>query len=383
MLVGANREMAEDFMLRALHLAEQGRGRTSPNPMVGAVLVKEGRIVGEGFHLRAGEPHAEIFALRQAGSAARGATLYVTLEPCCHYGRTPPCTQALIAAGVKEVHMSMLDPNACVAGRGREELEAAGIHTVLGERGAEARALNETFILWVTSGRPFVIAKFAMSLDGKIATRSGDSRWITGQDARREVHKLRDQVDAILVGVGTIIADDPQLTTRLDGDARPKGGPGDVRHPLRVILDSKGRTPLAARVLDPVLPGRTLLATTEAIPGDRRRAMTDRGVEVLILPAEDGRVSLQALLQTLGSREITSLLVEGGGTVLGAYFQQGLVDKVLAFIAPLIIGGQEAPTPVVAPGVDRMAQALRLKKVHFERLGSDLLISGYLNQEKT
>jgi len=357
------------FMRRALCLAERGRGRTSPNPMVGAVLVRDGQIIGEGFHPRAGEPHAEIMALRQAGKSARGATLYVTLEPCCHFGRTPPCTRAIIAAGVAEVHMAMLDPNPRVAGRGRAELEAAGIRTFVGELEAEARVLNETFIHWITTGRPFVIAKFAMSLDGKIATRSGDSRWITGPAAREQVHQLRDQVDAILVGVNTVIADDPQLTTRLDKD--------DIRHPLRVIVDSRGRIPLTAQVLDPVLPGRTMVATTEAMPIEQRRALSFRGVQVLVLPSQDGRVSLPDLLEELGRREVTSVLVEGGGTIIGTFFAQRLVDKVVAFIAPIIIGGREAPTPVGGLGVERLSQALRLERVQVEWLGSDLLVTGY------
>ena len=338
------------YMRRALELAARARGRTSPNPMVGAVLVKDGRIVGEGFHPRAGEPHAEIFALRQAGEAARGATLYVTLEPCCHYGRTPPCTQAIIAAGVAEVHMAMLDPNPRVAGKGKAELEAAGIRTVVGECEEEARTLNEAFVHWITTGRPFVVAKFAMSLDGKIATRTGDARWISSPEARRRVHELRDQVDAILVGAGTVIADNPQLTTRLD---KP-----DVRHPLRVILDSRGRIPLHARVFQPDLPGQTLVATTEASPPAYRDALQARGVEVLVLPADaDGRVDLDALLVALGQREVTSLLVEGGSTVLGAFFARGRVNKVLAFIAPLILGGERAPSPVGGTGVARVAEA--------------------------
>jgi len=293
-----------------------GAGGPVPTPWWEQFWVQDGLIVGEGFHPRAGEPHAEILALRQAGEAARGATLYVSLEPCCHFGRTPPCTQTLITAGVAEVHMAMLDPNPRVAGRGRAELEAAGIRTVVGEHEAEAWALNEVFAHWITTGRPFVIAKFAMSLDGKIATRSGDARWITGPEARRRVHQLRDQVDAILAGANTVIADDPQLTTRLDRDACPEPSRRDVRHPLRVILDSRGRIPLTARVLDPALPGRTLVAATPAMPEERRRALVDRGVEVLVLPADAGRVSLSALLDELGQREVTSLLVEGGGTVL-------------------------------------------------------------------
>jgi len=370
--------MDRDFMGRALRLAERGRGRTSPNPMVGAVLVKKGvdgmpAIVGEGFHHRAGEPHAEILALRQAGERARGATLYVNLEPCCHHGRTPPCTQALIAAGVAEVHMAMLDPNPRVAGCGQAELEAAGIRTVLGEREAEARALNEVFVHWITTNRPFVIAKFAASLDGKIATRTGDSRWITGPAARHRVHQLRDQVDGILVGVETVIADDPQLTTRLDW--------ADVRHPLRVILDSTGRVPFSARVLDPALPGQTLIATTDAMPPERRQILKDSGVEVLTLPTDNGRVDLEALLTALGRREITSLLVEGGGTVLGSFFARGLVNQVLAFVAPIIIGGRDAPTPVGGAGAARIAEAWRLERVEVQRLGPDVLIGGYPTQE--
>ncbi len=361
--------MDDGFMRRALRLAERGRGRTSPNPMVGAVLVRNGRVVGEGFHPRAGEPHAEIMALRQAGEAARGATLYVTLEPCCHFGRTPPCTQAIIAAGVAEVHMAMLDPNPRVAGQGRAELEAAGIRTFVGELEAEARALNEVFIHWITTERPFVLVKFAMSLDGKIATRTGDSRWITGPEARRRGHQFRDQADAILVGVNTVIADNPQLTTRLDG--------ADVHHPLRVILDSRGRIPLIARVLDPALPGRTMVATTEAMSLERHRALASRGARVSVLPSRNGRVSLPDLLERLGQEEITSVLVEGGETVIGAFFAHRLVDKVAAFIAPMIIGGREAPTPVGDLGVERISQALRLERVQVERVGSDLLITGY------
>lgn len=365
--------MTQDFMERALRLAERGRGRTSPNPMVGAVLVKNGKIVGEGFHPKAGEPHAEVFALRQSGDAARGATLYVTLEPCCHYGRTPPCTQALIAAGVAEVHLAMLDPNPLMSGHGRAELEAAGIRTVVGERENEARVLNEAFLHWITTRRPFVIAKFAMSLDGKIATRTGDARWITAPPARQYVHRLRDQVDAIAVGVNTVIADDPQLTTRLEQ--------GEVSHPLRVVLDSQGRIPVTARVLDPSLPGQTVIATTEAMPHQRRRALADRA-EVLVLSTdEEGRVKPETLLTTLGEREITNLLVEGGGTVLASFFARGLVNKMLAFIAPMVIGGQNAPTPVGGVGVSRIADAWRLTDVQVQQVGPDVLMSGYPARE--
>ncbi len=361
--------MNTDYMAEALRLAQRARGRTSPNPMVGAILVKDGRVVGTGYHPKAGEPHAEIFALRQAGPEARGATMYVTLEPCSHHGRTPPCVEAIIEAGVAEVHIAMIDPNPLVAGRGKAALEAAGIRVVVGEHEAEARALNEAFVHWITTRTPFVMAKFAMSLDGKIATRTGDARWISGPASRRFTHELRDQVDAILVGAGTVLADNPQLTTRLDRE--------DVRHPLRVILDSQGRIPLNVRVYDPALPGRTLVATTAAMPPSRREALLARGVDVWVLPDEDGRVNLTALVQRLGEHEVTTLLVEGGSTVLGAFFDQGLVHKVLAFIAPLIIGGNEAPTPVGGQGAERLASAWRLERVELKRLGEDVLIIGY------
>ncbi len=358
-----------DYMKRALELAALARGHTGPNPMVGAVLVKDGQVLGEGFHRRAGEPHAEVHALRQAGEAAGGATLFVNLEPCAHYGRTPPCTRELIAAGIAQVHMAMLDPNPLVSGRGKAELEAAGITTIVGEHVEEAQALNEVFVKYITTRHPFVIAKFAMSLDGKIATSAGESRWITGEEARRYVHRLRDTVDAVMVGVNTVIADDPLLTARLEAP--------DLRQPLRVIVDSKGRTPLHARVLDHRLPGKTIIAASELIPEGKLAGFEDQGIEVLISPARGGMVDLERLMQALGQREISSVLLEGGGTILASAFAAGLVDKVLAFIAPKIIGGKAAPTPVGGEGAPSLAQALTLKRVAVERFGPDVLISGY------
>jgi diaminohydroxyphosphoribosylaminopyrimidine deaminase/5-amino-6-(5-phosphoribosylamino)uracil reductase len=360
----------KSLMHRALELAALARGRTSPNPMVGAVIVRDGRVVGEGYHRRAGTPHAEVHALRAAGEQAWGATLYVNLEPCNHQGRTPPCTEAIIAAGIAEVHMAMLDPNPRVNGQGRVRLEEAGIRTTVGVLEAEAHELNEVFVTYITAGRPFVIAKFAASLDGKIATRTGESRWITGEAARQRVHALRDTVDAILVGASTVLADDPLLTTRLPDR--------EVHHPLRIILDSRGRVPLQARLYDPALPGKTLLATTPALPAEHRVALEARGIEVLTLPADaQGRVDLPALLAALGQREVTSLLVEGGGMVLGSFFEARLVDKVLAFLAPLVIGGRDAPGAVAGKGVERLAGAARLERVRVERVGEDVLVTGY------
>jgi diaminohydroxyphosphoribosylaminopyrimidine deaminase/5-amino-6-(5-phosphoribosylamino)uracil reductase len=265
--------------------------------------------------------------------------------------------------------MAMLDPNPLVGGRGRDELEQAGIRTAVGECEPEAKILNEVFAHWISSRRPFVIAKFAMSLDGKIATWQGDSHWISGPESRQHVHLLRDQVDAIVVGVDTVMTDDPQLTTRLEKE--------DIHHPLRIILDSRGRLPLSAKVLDPALPGHTVVATTRAIPTRQRHLLEKRGAEVMVLPTQQGRVSLFALLAALGQREISSLLVEGGGTVLGAFCAQGLVNKVWAFIAPLIIGGRHSLSPVAGAGADRVVDALRLERIELESVGSDVLIRGY------
>ena len=372
------------YMRHALALATRARGRTSPNPMVGAVIVKADRIIGEGFHPRVGEPHAEIFALREAGSAAQGATMYVTLEPCCHFGRTPPCTRALIAAGIAEVHIAMLDPNPLVAGKGQAELDAAGIRTTVGLGANEAADLNEAFVKYITTRLPFVTAKFAMSLDGKIATRAGDARWISGAESRVRVHALRDASDALLVGVNTILADDPQLTTRLDSSTPERQSKDahhpDVHHPLRIIVDSCGRIPLTTRVLDPALPSRTIIATTAQMPAATRHALESRGVEVWVLPEREKRVDLSALMRKLGEREITTVLAEGGGTLLASLFEQGLVDKVLAFVAPIVIGGDSAPTPVRGAGIAHLTDALRLDRVSVERIGADVLISGYVNK---
>ncbi len=353
------------FMQRALELARRAEGRTSPNPLVGAVLVNNGRIVGEGYHRRAGEAHAEIEALRSAGAAACGATLYVTLEPCAHYGRTPPCTDALIAAGIAEVYYAIGDPNPQVNGKGHTQLAAAGIRVHQGVCAAEAFELNRPFFKFITAGLPFVTAKFAMSLDGKIATSSGESRWISNAASRRRVHRLRNLTDAVLVGVGTVIADDPLLTTRLDDTA-------DLRHPLRVIADSRGRAPLSARIFDPALPGATVVATTAQCPPAHRRELAARGVEVWELPADaTGRVSLPALLAELGRRGVLTVLVEGGSELLGALFRERLVDRALACIAPIVIGGRNAPGPVGGAGWLSLSQAARLQACAVECLPAE------------
>ncbi|MGQ9571682.1 MAG: bifunctional diaminohydroxyphosphoribosylaminopyrimidine deaminase/5-amino-6-(5-phosphoribosylamino)uracil reductase RibD [Dehalococcoidia bacterium] len=357
-----------DYMQRALALARQALGRVSPNPAVGAVLVREGQIVGEGFTRPPGGPHAEIVALEQAGQAARGSTLYISLEPCCHQGRTPPCTQAIIAAGVAEVHIPILDPDRNVNGRGRDALAAAGIAVHMGQCAEEARRLNEAYIKHRTTGLPFVIAKFAASLDGRIAAASGDSRWISGPQSRQWAHEQRTMVDAIMVGVNTILVDDPQLT------ARP-GGQESERQPLRVVADSAGRTPATARVLQG--PGRVLIATSDRSDPSWRRAMQAAGTEVVVLARDGESLDLEVLLKTLAERGVLSLLVEGGGVLLGSFFDQGLVDKVQAIIAPLIIGAADAPAAVAGRGAHRLAEAWCLQEMTVERLGDDILITGY------
>ncbi len=363
-----------EFMARALELARGVAGTTSPNPAVGAVVVRDGRIVGEGATRPPGGPHAEIVALETAGEAARGATLYVTLEPCCHQGRTPPCTDAIIRAGVAEVRFADLDPDANVSGKGRAQLEAAGLGVVVGEGEAEARRINEAYLKHRTTGLPFVIAKFAASLDGKIAATSGDSRWVSGPGTLAWAHELRTRVDAIAVGVNTVLVDDPQLTARIeepDGEIRLAD-----RQPLRAIVDSRGRTPQTAKALG--CGARTLVATTEASPADWRREMEGAGARIEVLPADGtGRVSLPALLELLGESGVLTLLVEGGGVLLGSFFDERLVDKVCAIIAPMVIGGETAPTAVGGKGAARMADALRLREVSVERLSEDILVTGY------
>jgi len=360
-----------DYMEQALSLAKLALGQVSPNPAVGAVVVKDDEIVGQGYTQPAGSDHAEVVALQQAGERARGSVLYVTLEPCCHYGRTPPCTQALIDAGITEAHLAMLDPNPLVSGRGKSELESKGIKVYMGEHEGEAEEINEAYSKFITTGMPFVTAKFATSLDGKIATRSGDSKWISSEDARKYVHYLRYIADAIMAGVNTVLVDDPYLTSRCGG----KGGTAR-KQPLRVIVDSKGRTPPTARLFSE--PGKTLLALGRLVTPEEARTFAQVGAEVLELPLEEGLVDLERLLKALGEREITSVLVEGGGTLLGSLFDHGLVDKVVAFIAPIIIGGKEAKTAVGGKGVDKVLDSFKLQRVKVEKFDQDLMVSGYV-----
>ena len=360
-------------MERAVQLAHAVAGSTSPNPAVGAVLVKDGSVIGEGATQPPGQDHAEIVALKQASGNASGATLYVTLEPCCTWGRTPPCTQAIITAGITEVHFAIIDPNPDVSGNGQKELEAAGIRVVL-EEAPGAKELYESFAKHISTGAPFVTVKYAMTLDGKIATHTGDSKWVTGPESRGFVQQMRRVSDAILVGVNTVLTDDPYLTSR-DDDGNPM-----ERQPLRVVLDSVCHTPVGAIMFSQ--PGSTLIATTESAPDARVEALERAGAEVVVLPSgEDRRVDLKSLLSHLGSRGVVNLMVEGGGSVHGAFFDAGLVDKVYAFVAPLIVGGETSLSPVEGSGVSLMGSAWRLAETRTEQIGPDWLIIGYPRKE--
>lgn len=354
-----------DHMRRAIELAREALGSTSPNPPVGAVLVRDGRIVGEGCTQPPGGPHAEAEALRMAGDAARGADLYVTLEPCAHHGRTPPCVDALIEAGVASVRVAVMDPAPHTASRGVERLRSAGIPVTVDDGPSEARQLVEAFAKHVTTGLPFVVAKFAMSLDGKIASRSGDSRWISNETSRREAHRLRAEADAVMVGIGAALADDPLLTVR-DAPLPARG------QPLRVVVDSAARLPASAAML--AADGKTLVAVASP---DAARIVEAHGAEVIVAPGGEGRVDLPGLLAGLGERDVMSLLVEGGAALHGSLFAGGLVDKVVAFVAPVVIGGDSVPGPVGGAGAERMADALRLRDVTYAELDGDVMVVGY------
>jgi diaminohydroxyphosphoribosylaminopyrimidine deaminase/5-amino-6-(5-phosphoribosylamino)uracil reductase len=371
--VDTQQTIDEQFMQEALALAAQARGRTSPNPMVGSVVVKDGRVVGRGYHAKAGAPHGEVVALEDAGTQAKGATLYSTLEPCCHLNkRTPPCTKAIIAAGIRRVVAAMRDPNPLVSGNGLEELRQAGIEVKLPVLETEAAALNEVFITYITTKRPFVLLKVAASLDGKIATVTGESRWITNERSRLLVHQLRDQVDGVMVGINTVLRDDPLLTTRLPG--------GGGRDPIRIIVDTRLRMPCEARVLTASTTACTLIATTPEAPREKRLQLEAAGAQVLIIEGEGPGVPLRPLMEQLGSMQVTSILLEGGGELHSSALRAGIVDKVWYFLAPKLIGGRAAPPAIGGEGFARLEEAVTLERMQVRQLGDDLLIEGYVRR---
>ena len=359
------------FMARAIELAERGRGRVEPNPLVGAVVVRDGHIVGEGTHDHFGGPHAEVAAIASAGDACRGATLFVTLEPCTHHGKTPPCTDAVIQAGFAHVVTAMIDPDPRTRGHGVDILHEAGIEVEVGLLEAEARRLNAPFVKLNTLGLPFVTAKWAMSLDGKTATHTGESRWISSTPSRQIVHVLRGQVDAVLVGSRTALVDDPRLT------ARPPG----PRTATRIVVDSQARLPLDSRLMHSVDEAPLLVVATADAPPGRRAALESAGAEVLVLPAEEGREALRALMEELGRRRMTHVLLEGGGTLCAAMLDAGLVDRLWVFVAPKVIGGAGAPTPAGGEGAATMAAALCAAEWTVERVGNDAFIEAWLRPD--
>jgi diaminohydroxyphosphoribosylaminopyrimidine deaminase / 5-amino-6-(5-phosphoribosylamino)uracil reductase len=359
----------EAFMEIALAEAAKGLGHTSPNPAVGAVIVKNGRVLAVGHHARAGADHAEVDALRKLGFRAEGCTLYSTLEPCNHWGRTGPCTEAIIEAGVRRVVFGAIDPNPKVKGRGMKRLGASGIEVVprvLEERCTE---LNECFNWAVVHNRPFTVLKAAVSLDGRTATRRGESKWITSKEARTAGHLLRSKLDAVVVGVETVLADDPLLTARIRG----------ARDPIRVVLDSTLRTPIGSKIATSAKDVRTIVATTKRAPPKKRRALEAKGIEVLPLRStRAGRVDLEAVLEALSAREVNGILVEGGAEVHGAFTDAKLVQKIVLFVAPLIIGGDLARPAFGGHGFERLEEALRLDDVRVDRVGPDLMITAWV-----
>ena len=369
----------EIFMKKALTLAARGRGRTSPNPMVGAVIVKSGKIIASDYHKKAGDPHAEILVLKTAGKRAKGATLYVSLEPCCHTDKkTPPCTRAIIRSGIKKVVAAMIDPNPKVSGMGLKELRKAGIETVSGIMEKEALKLNEAFIKYITAKEPFVVLKIAQSLDGKIATAKGESRWITGEKAREYVHRLRNEVDAILVGIGTVKKDNPSL------DCRIKGG----RNPYRIIVDSSLDISLNAKVLKhrdnktiiaTISPPKTRPYKRELMSCQKKiEQLQNMGAHVLTLKDKNGKVDLKSLMKELARLEITSVMIEGGSSINASALSSKVIDKVMLFIAPRIIGGADAISSIGGRSPVLLKNAFRLNDIQVKKIGDDLLLEGYL-----
>lgn len=357
-------------MKRALELAKMGIGFTNPNPLVGAVIVKDGKIIGEGYHEVYGSHHAEINAFKNAVEDVKGATMYVTLEPCSHYGKTPPCARAIVEKGIKKVVIGLKDPNPLVSGKGIEILQEAGIEVVTGVLEEEGRELNEVFLKYIITNTPFCIMKTAMTLDGKIATYTGNSKWITGEASRAYVHELRHRLLGIMVGIGTVLADDPMLTTRLE---KIKG-----RDPVRIIVDSTARIPLEAKVLNLTSNAQTIIATTKKASEFKIKELKEKGAEVVVTPLKNNGVDLSYLMKALGEKKIDSVLLEGGGELSYSALEEGIVDKVNAFIAPKIVGGHSSKTPVGGIGKEYMSEAIILKHIKVRHFDEDIMIEGYI-----
>lgn len=363
-------EYKNKYMRRALRLAQKGEGRVSPNPMVGAVIVKNNKIIGEGYHEYYGGNHAEINAIQNSIEDIRGSDMYVTLEPCSHYGKTPPCAEALIRHGIKNVYVAMADPNPLVSGRGIELLRNAGIHVEVGILRKEAEKVNEIFIKYITTKRPFVVMKTASTIDGKIAAYTGDSKWISCTESRKYVHNLRNRYKGIMVGVNTVIMDNPLLNTRLEN--------GEGIDPVKIIVDSTARIPLDSNVFNQKSSSETIVVVSELADKEKIKAIEDVGGSVIVTPAKDNKVDLNFLMDTVGARGIDSILLEGGGTLNFSAIREGIVHKVISFISPKIVGGKMSLTPVEGEGVPYVKDAVKLKELKTYNIGEDIVIEGYL-----
>jgi diaminohydroxyphosphoribosylaminopyrimidine deaminase/5-amino-6-(5-phosphoribosylamino)uracil reductase len=361
------------YMRRALELAEEGSGFTNPNPVVGAVIVKEGKIIGEGYHKAYGSHHAEINAFNNAKEDVKGATMYVTLEPCSHFGKTPPCANAIIEKGIQKVIVALQDPNPQVEGKGIKLLRENGIEVVAGVLEEESRKLNEIFIKYITTNEPFLILKTAMTLDGKISTYTGDSKWITNEKSREYVHKLRHRVAAIMVGIGTVLQDNPYLNTRL--------GDGEGRDATRIIVDTSARISLEANMLNMKSSAKTIIATTELASRQKLQELENKGVEIIMTPLVNNQVDLKYLMKALGERKIDSVLLEGGSEINYSAIEADIVDKMIAFIAPKLIGGRTAKTPVGGLGRALMKDAVTINEIEVHRFDNDIMLEAYLRRE--
>lgn len=360
------------YMQRAFELAKKGVGRVNPNPLVGAVIVKDDKIIGEGYHEFYGGPHAEVNAFRTATESVEGATMYVTLEPCSHYGKTPPCAETIIKNKIGRVVIGMLDPNPLVAGRGVKLIEENGIQADFGYLCEELNELNKVFLKFIQTKKPYVVMKSAMTLDGKIASRTGDSRWVSNAKSRERVHELRNELASIMVGVDTVIADDPILTTRLENK--------EGRNPIRIVVDSKGRIPLSSNILKTSEQAKTIVAVTDKADQDKLNEIENLGNQVVKVETHDDRVDLQDLMKKLGEEGIDGILLEGGSTLNFSALNAGIVDEVMAFIAPKIIGGSNAKSPVGGKGIEKMKNAIELDDVKFDQFDNDLLIRGKIRK---
>lgn len=362
--------MDEYYMSLALNLALKGKGKVNPNPLVGAVIVKNGKVIGKGYHERYGKEHAEVNAFNNLSEGADNATIYVTLEPCAHYGKTPPCVNKIIENNIKRVVIGAVDDNPLVTGKGIKKLKSAGIEVKVGVLEEECKKLNEVFFKYISTKRPFVLLKSAMSLDGKISTYSGESKWITSKESREEVHKLRNDFMAILVGVNTIIKDNPRLTCRVE----------DGRNPIRIVVDSFLRIPMDSNVIKDK-EARTIIATTKFAKKDKILSLRNNGIEVLVINSKNNKVDLDELMVKLGELNIDSILLEGGSTLNFSALKQGIVDKIQIYIAPKIIGGEKSKTPVDGQGIDKLKNAFKVRNLSYSKVGSDILLEGYIDKE--